>query len=227
MTKALATLATGQHTEYLDLSRPLFEEYAARHGYAYCESNSTPVGRPASWGKLPLMGDLLDDYDEVLWIDCDTVIVEPSEDIAAFVPAEAWQGITLHRAFRDLYLGEVPSCGVWLVRRPMIAVLEQLWGMTHYLDHPWWEQAALHELLGYVSVGDDLNPVRRVRDTELYQHTHFLPPTWNSLEFENPNAFARIMHMPGVVAHEKRLEAMRFWVGRREQLAQEFALEMA
>lgn len=227
MSKALATFGIGKHAEYLNISRPLLMDYASRHGYVYIENYSAPIGKPASWGKVALMWRLLDDHDAVLWIDCDTVIVEPSEDIAAYVPQDAWQGITVHRSLRDVYLGEVPSTGVWFARRPMMPVLQQLWAMTDYINHPWWEQAALHELLGYASPADSLNPVRRVRDTELCSKTHFLPVSWNSIEFENANAFARIMHVPGVVPHEERLKAMRLWVSKREEMAEAFVRELA
>lgn len=223
MSKALVTLGMGNHARYLDISRPLFIDYAARHGYDYFETQDVDPSRPLSWSKIPFVRAMLLTHDDVLWIDCDTVIVEPSEDIADSVPPDAWQAITRHRTFRGVALGEVPSCGVWLVRRPMLLVLDQMWGLTDYIDHPWWEQAALHELLGYASLGDGLNPVQRIEETELFHHTHFLPVTWNSLEFYDPNAFARIMHVPGVVPHEQRLEAMRFWVKRREELAREFA----
>jgi hypothetical protein len=223
MSKALTTLGVGPHAEYLAISQPLLRDYAERHGYTYIESPIVDPARPASWFKVFMVKTLLDYYDAVLWIDCDTVIVDPSEDLAAHVPSDAWQAITAHRAFRGTSIGEVPSCGVWLARKPMQPVLERLWTMTQYTNHPWWEQAGLHELLGYGPTSEDLTPVRRLIGTELYDNTHFLPNVWNSLEFENPHAFARIMHMPGVVPHEQRLAAMHFWVAKRNEMALEIA----
>jgi len=213
MSKALVTFGVGPHASVLALSRPLFQAYAARHGYAYVEPQLVPASRPPSWWKVHYLAHLLQTHEQVLWLDADVVIVEGRECLAATVPPDAWQAMVIHRTHLGFDMGEVPSCGVWLVRRPMLPLLRQVWEMTGYLAHPWWEQAALHELLGYTHNGSDIFPVRHEHATALYQRTHFLDERWNSVEMRNPHADACLMHMAGL-AHAERLERMREWAGR-------------
>jgi hypothetical protein len=58
----------------------------------------------------------------------------------------------------------------------MLPVLVDVWNAEHCVDHPWWEQAALLEQMGYL-----VNGVRSTLDkpTTLYGLTKFLHPTWN------------------------------------------------
>ena len=150
--------------------------------------------RAPSWSKIALMLELLMDYDAVLWVDCDVLILDDSRDLADEVPSEAIQALTVHTRFRGDDLGERPSAGLWYARPNLIPYLEQIWAMTQYLHHPWWEQAALHELMGYVSDGR----TRRVRDTELSRQTYFLDVDWHNINFDEPDSKARIFALSGI-----------------------------
>lgn len=216
MRKALVTFATPNYADFLDIARPSFVAYAKAHGYAYLEAQAAQLDftRPPSWSKVPVLLDALATYDAALWVDCDAVIVDGSQDIAAVVRPDAWQAMALHHTHKGLDLGEVPSCGTWFVRKAMIPVLQEAWQMTQYLHHPWWEQAALHQLLGYVHNGAAIFPVRRGPETELRRHTHFLPYAWASVDYDNANAQARVMHVPGVMTHNERLRTLASWAER-------------
>jgi hypothetical protein len=186
VSRALVTFAVGDHERLLDLALPGFVEYAERQGYDLLTDPPTMLMRPPSWGKLPAVRDALDQYDEVLWIDADVVILDPTDDISADVPADAWQAITRHHTPE----GEIPSCGVWLVRRPMWKTLEDMWRQTRYLDHPWWEQAALLHTLGY---NPNTRPVERPNiKPRLYDRTHWVGVEWNALHLEFPSGLEEI-----------------------------------
>lgn len=204
-TRAIVTFATGGHRELLELARPGFEAYAARHGYDLLETPPRGLQRPASWGKLLALADALDaGYREALWLDADIVIVEDARDLASDVPPDAVQALVRHHT-PD---GEVPNCGVWLVRQPMRLVLDELWGMRQYLDHPWWEQAALLDLLGYRG-----RPVTLQTPSELYQQTHWLGLEWNSHEQNDRHDRPRFVHATaGSIAW--RASVMRFYMAR-------------
>lgn len=206
--KALLTFGVGPSAELLDISRPLFVRYAARHGYAYIEVPAVGPERPPSWMKVANLIEALATYDEVLWLDADVAIVDGAEDIAAHVHADAWQAMVIHSGPS----GDIPNCGVWLVRKPMVSHLHKLWGMESYINHYWWEQGAMHELLGYTTSDSMIHPEHKV-ETELYKRTCFLPLEWNSLP-SYPTARSscpKFVHGAGE-PHSRRVAMLRKWV---------------
>jgi hypothetical protein len=203
--KALVTFGVGRYAPLLDISRPLFRQYAERHGYEYIELVNVPATRPLSWMKLEPLARALETYDAVLWLGADVVIVDGSEDIGSQVAPDAWQGMVAHHVSE----GEVPNCDVWYLHPPMAPILKQAWEMTGFINHPWWEQAAIMHLMGY-----DLGklPIKCTTPTDLYRHTHFLPLAWNSHESSDRAAEPRFVHATyGPV--DWRLDVMRRYAG--------------
>jgi len=197
--RALVSFGVDAFAELLEISRPGFTEYADRHGYELHTRPPSMLLRPPSWHKITSLLDILDDYDEALWIDCDCVIVNPDQDIADEIPAEAWHAITRHHTPE----GEVPSVGVWYLRQPMQPVLEAVWRLTRYTNHRWWEQAAVQQLLGYTP---EHLPVRQEKTTDLSERTHWLGTEWNALALPGfeVERDARIVHCaPGHPVHRR------------------------
>ena len=203
MRRAILSFGVGLHADLLDIAWPSFERFAELHGWELIDCNPEPgfSDRPPSWWKIPFMLEALNgDFDEVLWLGADTVIVDPSEDIT--MPAPAWQALVIH----DTPDGFVPNADVWLVRPKMRHVLEQVWSMTQHIDSPWWEQTALVEMMGYVTSN---RPIKQIAETALWRHTHILDPGWNvhrndAQEVTRP----RIMH---ATMHPDRAAVMSEW----------------
>lgn len=157
MMKALTTFGLGPMAAMRDVALPTFARYAQSHGYdLFVPSGEqfASMGRPLSWGKIPLIVSLLrGGYDAVLWIDADVAVVRYDKDILDDLPADAPMGLVVHRT-ED---GAVPNCGVWLVRSEACELLESLWPLNGFdRSSCWWEQAALIAALG----GDpDATPV--------------------------------------------------------------------
>lgn len=188
MRKALTTFATGRHAELLALSRPLFRAYAQRHGYEYRE-NVIAVDhvRPASWLRLPILTELLQEYDEVLWLGADVVIMDGSEDYGATTPADAWATMVMHHIGGE----NVPNNDVMLLRPQLIPYLRRAWELTDYVYHPWWEQAAFMHLMGYDMTQ---RPYELTAPTEFYRHIHWMPLEWNSHESSQRLEHPRFAH---------------------------------
>lgn len=158
---------------------PLLERYAARHGADFSCVNLQLNDAPPSWVKVPYLADALDVYDEVCWVDVDIVVARNDRSIFGDVPAGAWQAVVEHMT----ECGNVPNCGVWVLRKPMRPVLAEAWsnGLPRYRIHPWWEQAAMIERMGYsVYLVNGNKKSELLAPTELHRQTHFLPPEWNS-----------------------------------------------
>src|SRR5215212_7978959 len=94
--RVLCSLGVGPYVDLLAVSSITFEAYAALHGYDLRLSTQLlERGRPAAWSKIALVRELLEHYDEVLWVDADAIFLDISEDIAELV-----------RPDKDIYLVE-------------------------------------------------------------------------------------------------------------------------
>lgn len=160
----------------LDQTLPTFADFAEKHEYDVisCRTNVHADGRPASWGKVRLMRSLLERYDIVLWLDADAVVLDGSADPADLLgPADYQALVLLHQEGRTF-----PTCGVWLVRstEKAKAFLDAIWSREDLVDHHWWEQAAVVQLLGYLTP-----PASSHQSTPWTDGTMLLDESWNRM----------------------------------------------
>lgn len=198
MRKVLCSLGAGSHQELLSVSSQTFALYAQRHDYDLdLRHEVLAPDRPAAWSKVPLIRELLRRYDLVLWIDCDAAIVDPTLDIADELERRDLMGLVAHE-----YDGQaIPNCGVWILRRSraVMRFLDAVWRRTEFLDHEWWENAAVLDELGYT-----LEPrVESVRTPRIRSRTRYVDRSWNSIQIDTA-AHPRVNHYPGR-SHEYRL----------------------
>jgi hypothetical protein len=165
-------------------------EYCLRHDASFsCVNLASDI--PASWVKVPNLIAALQGFDLVLWLDCDVVVANYDESIFDDFDRDASQALVIHQT----ECGPVPNCGVWLVAKPMLPVLEKVWQQSGRLrNHPWWEQAAVMEQMGFMPSLNTAGWPYSVDagETELRQYTQFLDATWNdhprdSGRVESPN----------------------------------------
>ncbi len=223
MNRCIVTYAAGAHEELLDISLPTYRAFAERHGYDLLVTRNEisessrflhyKTDLPPAWNKIPLLIDALERYDEVVWFDCDLVIVDDTED---FPPLQDGKLHALVRHFEDY--SEVPNSGVWRLRRVVpdmelwsLDLLNQMLMLCVFTNHGWWEQAALMTLMGYCvpPEGSDFQETkcRCVYPTVWHHSCQFMRLCWNS----HPNYRAdksRIVHCsyPNMV---QRVEVMR------------------
>lgn len=189
----LCSLGAGTHGTLAQIATPSLQRFAARHGYDL-ELGDRPIDpeRPVSWSKIPLIRRLLDAYDSVVWVDGDAV-VDSSRDIVDDTPDDRFLWMTMHH-----YDGaEQPNAGVLVVHAGDEAsrFLDEVWRSEHLIEHPWWEQAAILELLGYdVSV-----PGQAIMGTPTpwFERVGWLSTEWNSI-VQDPHPNPRIRHYPGI-----------------------------
>jgi hypothetical protein len=204
MTKALCTVAVGSHLDLLPYALPTFEVFADRHGYELVAPREVAAGLHPCWEKLRLVRELLDDHEQVLWVDADAVIADPSRDVFEDMDTDRSWGWVMHVSGNTL----LPNAGVLALRAepPALEILDRAWARRdRYANHPWLEQAAIYDQLGFVEVAAT-NSVRLGLPTPLMTAVQFLGTEWNSLAIDQAPA-PRIKHYAGV-PHELRLEAM-------------------
>jgi hypothetical protein len=201
--RALCSGATGSFTALLEVSAPALERYARRHRWDLVVSREDlAAGRPAPWGKLPLVRSLLVDYDVVAWLDADAIIVDPDSDLADELEPD-----------KDLYLVEHwggdpyeqrANSGVFMVRAGEWAsrLLDDVWRREDLSHHQWWENAALMELLGY---DIEASPVRRDEANPWLPRVKFLDLAWNSIPHWSRSDRPRINHHAALPLPRRRL----------------------
>lgn len=198
-------MGVGAHEELVDIARPTLERFALRHAYdLVVRVGASPAPhRPPAWGKLVLIRELLDRYDTVVWIDADAVVVDPREDIApsAWRPAP-WAARPLHLVHHVVGGVTIPNTGVLVADRRAGAaeLLERVWQRTAWIDHRWWDNAALIDVVG----GDgDVGLTTRGARRRANRLLGRLDLRWNSIP---PCRAARpaIVHLAGVSDEERR-----------------------
>lgn len=206
MKRCIVTYAVGAHEEVLDISLPRYEDFAKRHGYDLILGKKL-CDLPAAWNKVYVLWEAFNEYDQVVWFDSDLIIVDPREDFPKLRPYEAVHSLVRHFEGHS----EIPNSGVWRLCKRSISLLKEMLELRVFMNHGWWEQAALMTLMGYVVPPEGSHfpdtRCRNVYQTEWYKQCQFMRVEWNS----HPNYRAqnpRIVHC-SYPDMSQRLEVMK------------------
>lgn len=144
----ICTLATGEHRNLLDLMKPTVKFYAKKHGFdTVFVTRRLVKDRPVPWDKVVLIRNLLEHYSLVIWMDADTLIVNPHQNIKNDLDDAYDMHLCTHKGKEPCN----PNTGVWVVKNTerSIKLLNDIWNQTEHIPYHPWEQGALHHLLGY------------------------------------------------------------------------------
>ena len=176
------------------LARGTFEKYAAKHGYEYKDfwfddfdeaewpgmiHGRLPVWafNPAMtqpcWLKIPAIHKCLQEYDVVLYLDNDCVILDHSKDILDDMPADKWLGM----AEGTTGEGTGPNVGMVLTRSCDIAkkFWREAWDREEWRSAKWTDQGNVFACLGF----NHNPPITKLRPTEYDSGYHILSSEWN------------------------------------------------
>jgi len=206
--RAICSLGRGNHSQLLAISSPTLVSYARRWKWdVVLSSEHLAPERPLSWSKVRLLQQLMQEYETIWLIDADALIVDTSRHILDELPSA-----------RDFYVVEhpqasegapvVPNFGVVLLRSTayMRDFLQRMWDMEEFIDHNWWENAALVTMLGH-SIEE---PFELVEETPDREHVGFLDVAWNSVpdQAESPTPVVRHHARGADVPFDTRLAGM-------------------
>lgn len=204
--RVVCSLADGAYLRPLAIAGRTFEEYGRRHWWdVVLRFGSLAPDRPIAWSKIRLVTELLDEYEEVLWIDADAVIVDPGRDIREDADPEKPLSLVEH-TWDDPPGRRAVNTGVMLVRRSDWSreFLSAVWAHEKYIGHTWWENTAILEMLGYSIPADGTPPVPGP-PTVWSDGVGLLPMAWNSTENASAAVAPIIRHIgrrPTVAALE-------------------------
>ncbi len=176
----ICAYATGRHRDLLAISSASFVAYADRWGWDLVMSSESRLhdGRPASWAKVRLIGELLEEYEWVWCIDADAIVVDLTRNVRTGLDLSGGVWLAHHPQEHDPQ-AVVPNAGVILARRSpeTLEFFDEVWAMTQYIEHNWWENAAILDLLGH-----SLEAPYPVERTTRWQHlVRELDVTWNAV----------------------------------------------
>lgn len=191
MTIALLHLDTPEIANYGQISLNSKLRYAADFDHVIVEDKHERLdtSRPASWSKIPFIAYMfVDEYEWVWWLDADTLITNPAIDIATLCDPTADLIITADK--------NGICCGSFLMQNTDAArsLLMDVWKRKEFIDHQWWEQAAMQAVL------KEGHPAR-VKVIEQSTINSFRE-TWKEGDL--------VVHFAGT-PHDERLKVMRGW----------------
>lgn len=123
------------------------QAYADLHGYdLIVDDGIVDKNRPTSWSKLLAMRKYLPDYDFLLYVDIDTIIMNPEHRLEDIVDYNYDQMLAADK--------NGLNCGVWMVRNTpwMLWFIDEMWSQDQLVAPKTWnmlfkyEQRAFHFL---------------------------------------------------------------------------------
>lgn len=154
------------------------DKYAALHKFDAVVLDNRSSDRPLPWHKILVIEKLFSEgYEFVFWIDADAVFVRFDLNIAD----EIEDGKELYLVKHIIDGKETPNTGVFLIHNSDFSkdILSRIWNMHEYINHRWWENAALIDLLGFRELLKE-GEVNNI-NTELLKKIKWLDVCWNSL----------------------------------------------
>jgi hypothetical protein len=184
----IATSYTQDFAELGNICATTLKFYAKKYGYTLSlVPNLVMLDRSASWHRIKYTAALFDlGFDFVFWMDADALflrydrdiqeVIEPGKDLY-LVRLPLPDGLRPSVSSSDQSL---PNTSVMLLRNCewTRGFLEEIWNREQYQDHPWQENGAVIDLLGYFSLlgkGED-RP-----NKDLLDHVKFIDLEWNSI----------------------------------------------
>lgn len=141
---AFLTLSCGdEFGRMAQLVNPAKSRYCARFGYDFLARDELlDTTRPAAWSKILAIQEVLGRYDWVFWCDTDAVLWNADVGLRQFIAA-AGPADAIFQANPD-----GPNSGLFFIRTSpwSCEFLHEIYLQYQFIDHPWWENAAIMEL---------------------------------------------------------------------------------
>lgn len=142
---AFLTLHCGDEFKRMaEMVSPAKSRYCDRFGYDFLAFDELlDTTRPASWSKILAIKRVLPDYDWVFWCDTDAVLWNADLGLRQFIAA-AGPADAIFQTNED-----GPNAGLFFIKNTpwSFQFLHEVYQHWHLIDHPWWENAAIMDLL--------------------------------------------------------------------------------
>ena len=139
-------LCTAYNRRYFQIGsvcEELLEEYCGRHGFQYYveRDENLSEGRPYPWAKIKVIRKLLRTYEWVFWLDADAFIIDFDFNIKDYLDEN------FDLIFASDENGINTGVGFYRSSNRMLQFLDEAWNCEYAINHIWWEQKAIRDLL--------------------------------------------------------------------------------
>jgi hypothetical protein len=145
MTFAICSLVLGdEYKEKVKLCTESQRKYVEKNEYKMITDETVyDSSRSPAWSKISLLQKYMKEYDYLIWFDADIMIMNDErriEDFINLLPNDKF--LLIGRDFNNL------NSGLFVIRNcpEALQFLDEVWSKTEYLNHEWWEQAAIIDL---------------------------------------------------------------------------------
>ena len=184
-----------------DISLPVLKQYCLKNNYQ-CSIYQIPKNylRPYSWFKIDkLIEASKSNTGYSFWTDSDSIIVNYNYQIEQLIRPNKF--LYVAKDMHDI------NCGVLMIKNNefMTNFLQQVWEQTQFINHVWWEQAAIIELIkqNYMNISDYIEYVPQ-KIFNAYDYSYY---SIRSNEGQVDSS-SFIVHAPGL-SLETRLQIMK------------------
>jgi hypothetical protein len=140
----IASIATDDFREFRDISFPNKQKYCQRHNHTFWGiTQSLHLNRPPAWSKIKLLEliSFMHQGSWIYWSDADSIFTRMDWNVEELIDPQA-----------DLIIAVGPlglNSGSFLMHlNPRThEFLLEVQDQVQFIHHPWWEQAAMIELI--------------------------------------------------------------------------------
>jgi hypothetical protein len=199
----IITAFTKNYQPYIDISSPILDKYCTKHNYEkHIYEIPDNYSRPVSWYKVEqLLNHINTNSGFSLWLDTDTIIINSDFKLDSIVSENKF--IYISKDMNNI------NAGVMMIKNNTYSYefFQKVWGSTQFLNHIWWEQAAMIDLIdkNYMNINN---------------HIKYIPQNiFNSYAYEYygyPNHDGQvckdsfILHCPGL-PNNTRLQLLKYY----------------
>ncbi len=166
------TAYTSDLADYGVLTDRNKQTYCQMHHYDFeCIRSGFDASRPPAWSKIPFIQQRLANFDYVVWMDADLLIMRPGIPLESLI-SQYPQDLVI--AEEDYGPQQYVNTGVMFVKNTPFCreFLRNVYAQEQFIYHEWWEQKAFTHLLSLKSYREIKRTPQRLFNSMLINDTY-------------------------------------------------------
>lgn len=216
------------YNEIGNITKKTMRNYAQKFGFEFEFLEMPNTGRSQTWNKIISIKDqiLKKNHDFIMWLDADAFFPNDAENVVSILNDN--HEIYLSNHYCSVHKGSNYkntilttnriNCGVMIfkVSEFNINFLNKVWSSEKYINHHWFEQAAIMDLIGLKA--DITGNLNDNQGNDFYlEKIKFISKEWNSIpsfnEISTESIRPSIIHLAGI-ENKERIKFLNDYIKR-------------